>query len=255
MIDMYSYILPIETGGTENYDESLKIVKNMINSGIRGVIATPKYSNGEYLNKYTDILKLTKNLNEHINYENIDFKVYPGQLIKLEKKLVGNFEKYDIKGLNGSRYILIELPSKSIPLDTCELLSDLRIEGYIPIITNPEKIVPIRENLKILQDFLNIGCLAQIKAESIISSDKELKKFSREMVEQNLISFLSSDSYSIKNNYLKKALAKIENLYGTKLARYYIQNSEKIIKNSIITLNYKSNSVKRRLFYIFSRNR
>ncbi len=255
MIEIHTHILPNMDDGPGSLEDSLALIKGMMEHGVKSAIATPHHLNEYYVNSYSDVVKSVNMLREEVEKEGLNFKIYPGQEVRLRDDIIERVEMYDIKGLNGSKYILIEFPAHSVPLYAGDILSELRVEGFIPILVHPERISPIQEDIRILQDFINMGCLAQVTASSVISSNKNLKMVSRKMIEERLISFISSGNHDLirRTGDINLALSKIENLYGSSLVNYYLKNAEKVVKNETVVLRDKKTSKKSFFGRIFRR--
>ena len=91
----------------------------------------------------------------------------PGQEIRISDQILPQLRKGEAIGLNHSRYLLIEFPSRGVPHYTKRLFFELQSEGYIPIIAHPERNKEISQNLDVLYNLINQGALAQLTSSSL----------------------------------------------------------------------------------------
>ncbi|WP_306432329.1 CpsB/CapC family capsule biosynthesis tyrosine phosphatase, partial [Staphylococcus haemolyticus] len=142
-------------------------------------------------------------------------------------------------GLNHSRYLLIEFPSRGVPHYANRLFFELQSEGYIPTIAHPERNKEISQNLEVLYNLINQGALAQLTSSSLQGiQGKKIQKISIQMIEYNLVHFIASDAHHesqrpfiMKSIYNNKKLKKYEKNIETLINNAkYIGNDEDVIK-------------------------
>ncbi|UZN00427.1 hypothetical protein OL548_13010 [Lysinibacillus sp. MHQ-1] len=61
---------------------------------------------------------------------------------------MAHLQQKQLHTLAHTHYILLELPSTTIPAYTKEIIRRLKCAGYIPILAHPERNLAIRENPK-----------------------------------------------------------------------------------------------------------
>ena len=69
--------------------------------------------------------------------------------------------------VNGSRYLLIELPDHGLPLTLGETFHELRVAGMMPILTHPERNATLQRSPERMIEWLENGMLVQITAGSV----------------------------------------------------------------------------------------
>lgn len=253
MIEIHSHILPGVDDGSESIEDSMAIVDDMINNDVKGAIATPHHLNGYDENPFDKILDLTEKLNEEIKNRGIDFIIYPGQEVRVNSDLPELIDSGNIHGIAGSRYLLLELPSRSFPMYMTELLYRLIVMDYVPIIAHPERNSALADDVDLLEELIGMGCLSQVTSASLLSSNKKLRSVSERMIEEGLVAFISSDTHGVerRNSRIKDAMKRIELLYGEDLAKYFYDNSYKLVKNERVSKysgEIKKKSLLKRIF-------
>ena len=95
--------------------------------------------------------------------------------------------------INEGNYLLISLPSLSVPTDYERLIDRICADGYRPIISHPECSRFVRRSHAVINNLTKMGCLIQADALSILGGyTKEIELFTRELLEQGQIHFLAS---------------------------------------------------------------
>lgn len=200
MIDIHNHIIPNVDDGPENEKGMIDLIKQAAEQNITGIIATPHHLHYRYNNEFQDVANKVVKINENEEVKALGVTVYPGQEIRATDKLLVDLDNGKIKGLNNSKYLLLELPSNQVPNYCQNLIYEIQIRGYVPIIVHPERNKVIAQDLNILFDLVNIGALTQITASSLTGElGKKAQKNSIIMIENNLTHFIASDAHSIQN--------------------------------------------------------
>lgn len=199
MIDIHSHILPGVDDGAKDLDMSIEMAKIYLKNGIEKVIATPHYIEGtknKTLDENKEILdKLIKKLKE----ENVELEVVLGNEVMISLEVLKGIEKERISTLNETRYVLIELPMFDIPLYLEDMIYELLLKGYIPIIAHPERNIKIIENPNILLKYINNGALVQLNLPSLEGKyGSEIKETSEILLKHKMVHFVATDSHRDK---------------------------------------------------------
>ncbi|MGN7938761.1 CpsB/CapC family capsule biosynthesis tyrosine phosphatase [Virgibacillus sp. 6R] len=250
MIDIHSHILPGIDDGAQTVEDSIKMAKLAVEEGITKIVATPHHQNGKYTNPKADIIKRVSELNQILQKENIPLEVLPGQETRIYGELIEDIDKGDILPLNHTNYLFIELPSGNIPRYTEQLLFDIQLKGFTPIIVHPERNAGVMENPDKLLNLVKKGSLTQVTAGSITGRfGKKIQKLSMQLIESNMTHFISSDAHNISTRgfHIKESISEIRKEFGEQAIYYFHENSELLIKGQII-YKQEPSAIKRKKF-------
>lgn len=243
MIDIHSHILNEIDDGARSLEESITIIKKLEAIGFTHVVATPHYITGSrYLcNNYEKQEKLEK-LEELLKKENVSMQLYLGQEIFMDANIISLIKKQEITSINGSHYLLIELPVSRPMHEMMELLFFFRSKNYIPIIAHPERYLYLQENHEMILEFLKMGCLFQGNFSNIIGKyGTHARKLFLYMLKKNYYHFLASDVHHeddvlFKNmKKIKKEIIKITSLEKWQELTY--ENPLKVLKDEHIKID------------------
>lgn len=254
MIDIHCHILPGVDDGPSTIEESIEMAKEAVAEGISIIIATPHHHNNQYINTKENIIHHVNYLNSVLKKENIPLEILPGQENRIFGELIDDFQKGEILTLTNSNYLFIEFPTASVPKYSDRLLYDIQIEGLTPIIVHPERNKEIIENPSVLYNLVKNGALTQLTAASLAGYfGKNIQKFSRKLIENNLTHFVASDAHNVYNRTFKlnEAYEIISKEFGNDYAYMFKENSESIVRNELVIKEIPEKIKKKKILGIF----
>ncbi|MBP1745379.1 MAG: CpsB protein [Firmicutes bacterium] len=249
MVDIHCHILPGLDDGPGDMDTSMRMLENAVRCGTKAIIATPHYYRGYFENGFEEVLRNLDTLRGAAAESGIDIELYPGQEVFLDGRTVEMYKRGDIKGLNMSRYLLVEMPMHEYSDSFLDMVYELRLLGAVPVIAHPERYDYIINDVNKLNPFIDEGCLFQINAGSIEGIfGKTVQKASKVLIENGLCNFVASDAHTNgrRNTGLQEALEIAENISRT-AAEIANGNSELLLRDGKIKANARI-SVKKSFF-------
>ena len=169
MIDLHCHIIPGVDDGAPDMETSLKMIRMAGEDGITAMVATPHVnSTSTDPGHLTRILTNFENLKNRLVKEGVDMPLYLGSEIYLDELILDNLDKYqDILSINNSRYVMVEFPMHFVYPGSTDHFTAIMDQGYIPVISHPERNLQIQRDPALLYRFLTIGCLTQLNAGSL----------------------------------------------------------------------------------------
>ena len=211
MIDIHNHLLFDTDDGVKTIDESIDVLRDLESFGIRDIILTPHYISGtKYSNTVRDNYKKLKELRNRVEEERININLYLGNEIYIDEDIYYNLKNGIISTMNGTRYILVELPMEGNYDGYLELFKDLMSRGCRIILAHPERYISVQEDFNLLYELKSIGVLFQSNLDSIIGKYGKSASFTViKMLKEGLVNFLSTDIHRKKDNYNKWKMAKL----------------------------------------------
>lgn len=197
MKDLHNHILPGLDDGCKNEEESLKVLNDLINSGINEVVFTPHYVSGT---KYVADNKKKKDtflrIKEIIEKNKLPIKVYLGNEILFCDNILELLEKGEILPINNSKNLLIEFPMMNLPHNAKNVFDELINSGYNIILAHPERYYFVREDINVLNDFVSMGVHLQGNYTSLFGKyGRTSKKILKKLLKRGMIDILASDTH------------------------------------------------------------
>ena len=212
MKDLHSHICYGIDDGCKTIEESISILRKMEKSGITDIFLTPHYiEDSKYNANNKKKQEILDSLKEACQKENININLYLGNEVYLTDNVINLVKKGEIKTLNDSKYILLELPMFQKDPNTRTILHNVITAGYIPIIAHPERYAYVDEKLDYIRDLQAIGVLFQGNYQSLFGKyGKQAKKNLQKMLKDNIISFLGTDIHHEEELHTEKLFKEIK---------------------------------------------
>lgn len=235
VIDIHCHILPGIDDGPHSLDESIAMVRQAVAQGVGVIIATPHYIPDEIEYNKEIIYDKVKLLQSKIDSEGIDCKIYTGMELYLTPQLIKHFDDNKIVTLAESKYVLVEFPIREGSSNLINLLHEIKIRGYNPIVAHPEKNMAILENPSLINQILEHKVLLQVNANSITGcGGPKIQKLAKDFVAQNLVSFVASDAHSLDRRPFcaEASIAALKKIVKPDVIQKMVHgNGEKILNN------------------------
>jgi protein-tyrosine phosphatase len=221
--------------GPATLEESVKMLGIAKKDGISRIFATPHILDGPYSNRGEQIISAVEKLKEHLP---AGMELFYGADVRVMPDLLKRMESGEIPGLNGSGYLLMELPEYIVPPHLGSLIFDLRRHGVTAIITHPERHFRLIHDHKGLRGLRDMGAMCQITAMSITEGfGKEIMDASFTMIEKGLVDIVASDAHNTDRRppILSKAHKEVKKHFGEKSANaLFFDNPGKILEKPTI---------------------
>lgn len=218
MIDLHCHILPGVDDGAASLQESLSMAEQAIAQGITHLLCTPHHNNGRYENEKSTVIAAVHHLQNALDERNLPLTLLEGQEVRVTGELITAIEKDHLLFTDiTDTYLLLEFPTQDVPAFSESLFFELRTLGKVPVIVHPERNAIFREDPNRLIPFLEMGCLSQLTAPSVVGIfGKQIQKTAYEMVTHNLVQMVASDAHGVTKRrfYLKEAYEIIEQEWG-----------------------------------------
>lgn len=196
MIDIHSHILYGCDDGAKNIEQSIEMIKVAQSVGVTDIFCTPHYMEDGYKIDKEMFFQRLDMLKRKLKEENIDVNLYPGNEVFVFQNILQSLEA-KISYLNGSRYVLMELPLIENVNYLDDVLYELLSSGKVPIIAHPERYLKVQSDFSFAQKLIEKGALLQINVNSLVGRyGKEAKKVAIKLLKNNMVHFVASDAHS-----------------------------------------------------------
>lgn len=249
MIDIHNHILPGFDDGPISIEESLDMLRLAEKDGIGTIISTPHsaFLVGKHYAK-SQIEAAAAALQREGQRLNINVEVVAG----IEAHLTADIERDLAEGraftLAGSRYLLLELPFSSYPLNVERVLANLCDRGLVPILAHPERLDYFQRDPNTLRSLIKLGVLMQLTADGVTGGfGSRSQTLARIMLEYGWAHFLASDAHdnSYRTPRLSESVVTAAELIGDDAARaLVVEHPQAVLDDTEITpgepLRYRS---------------
>lgn len=194
MIDLHTHLLPDWDDGPGDWEEVFQICRVASEDGIKKIVLTPHLFR---VSKYNDDLNvLDERFSEFlVQTEEVDIEFYRGAEVFVQHNLVETIKRHDLS-VHSSNYLFIEFSSDSIVPGVKDLFYSIMLEGFIPIISHPERNSVFQERPDLLFTLIEMGSLAQVTAMSLTGKfGQRTRKTAELFLKNNLVHIIASDAH------------------------------------------------------------
>lgn len=259
MIDIHCHILPEVDDGSKSLEESIEMARIAESEGIKTIVNTSHYHFDFKYKKGEELKAILKDFNQKLKQENINVEVILGNELYYTEDLIGKLEELDFYTINDSKYLLIEFPPTNIPKNIVDVIYEIKLRGYTPILAHVERYPAIQEDPNVIFDAIQEGALIQINASSIVGKNgPDAENTCDILLKNNMVHVIGTDAHSStrRRPLIKEAYEYVCNEFGNKLSdELFYKNAKTIIDNEAININTPSRYEKKKSFFsrIFKR--
>jgi len=235
MIDFHSHILPNIDDGAKDVETSLKMLESAKADGIDTIVSTSHIyiTDEESIDKF--LLRRKKAYNKLMDAISGSKDCYPKIILGSEIHIrsgIGEFKKLEELKIDGTDYILLEMPYSAWKEGHLETVYDIKARGFMPIMAHIERFYEYRD---MFDDLKSIGVKFQVNADSFL--EKQTRKIMYELFQNGYVHLLGSDMHNLdsRKNNLKEAYSVIEDKFGNCYSEYVKDNAKKFFTGKEIT--------------------
>jgi len=205
MIDLHCHILPGVDDGARTLDEAVAMCRLAAADGCEAMIATPHQRRSEWWNDDRELLQgLARDLQAAVSSgHETAFRVALGGEIHVGPGLLEEIERISsgagggLQPLAGSRYLLIEFDVLDTPVQAADLVHELSVSGWRPVIAHPELIPWLAKGTALLDHLVSLGATAQVTAMSLTGDfGRRPQTDALAFLDAGLVHFVASDCHS-----------------------------------------------------------
>lgn len=197
VIDIHNHILPGVDDGAKSLAEALAMARIAERDGIQVVVTTPHHFPAEGGPVVQQARTRVAELQANVQGQGLSLALETGQEIMAAPEVPQRLQEGDAVPLAGTRYLLVEPPFTSYPPYVEEVLFQLQLRGYAPILAHPERCAGIQENPEIVERLVERGVLMQVNTGSLLGHyGLESEKTARALLERNLVHVLATDAHN-----------------------------------------------------------
>lgn len=163
-VDMHSHVLPGIDDGAQTPEESIVLIKKMMELGIKKIIATPHVMADYYKNTPETIGNALNILKAELINQNINIEVEAAAEHYFDETFEARVDNRKLLTM-GDNYALFEFSFINQPPNAVEVIMKMKELGYRPILAHPERYVYM--DIEQLQNIRSWGCNLQLNTISL----------------------------------------------------------------------------------------
>lgn len=236
MIDLHVHLLPGVDDGPGSAEEALGLCRRAADDGCQTLVATPHQRHPQWSNRDAPTLKrLLRELQEQLA---TGPRLLLGAEIRVDSELLTDLEDLEASGLlplAESRYLLLELDHGGLGPDPLELVFELKLADWRPILAHPELLPSLGGDLEAVAALVDAGALLQVTAGSLTGKfGRTAQETTHRLLDSGLVHFVASDAHGVRwrRPGLARARALIGERWGEQMADdLTLTNPSAVIEN------------------------
>ena len=231
MIDLHCHILPGVDDGAGVLAEAIEMCRLAAADGCTTMVATPHQRHPSFETvARARFEELCAELSAALA-GTLDVRL--GAEVRVDSELLADLERQptEVLSLAGSRYLLLELPRFAGDVDPEDLVHELVVAGWRPVLAHPE-VIPWLE-LGRVAGLVEGGALLQVTAAAVTNEfGRTPHARAWQLLEEGLVHFVASDSHSPtwRAPGLSLARAAVERRLGAAAGRQlFVDNASRVL--------------------------
>lgn len=197
MIDLHCHILPGIDDGSRSLEMSLEMARMAVDDGIATIACTPHIYPGLYMNDTAGIVAARDALQRSLDENGIALQLTTGADVHLVPGLLEGIRAGRVPCLHGTRYLLLEPSHHVAPPHFEESVFRLVAEGYVPVITHPERLTWVEDHYEVFRRLVRQGAWMQVTAGALTGTfGSRAKYWGEKFLHDGLTHIIATDAHS-----------------------------------------------------------
>lgn len=213
MVDIHSHLLPGIDDGAKSLEDSIALIERMASYGITRFVTTPHILGDVYPNTPAIIQEKLTLVQEALTAKGLGHIHFSAAAeYMLDEQFALLLEQGDLLTLKDN-LVLVEMSYFSPPLNVYELLFQLQLKGYKPVLAHPERYFTYHTHFNSYYKLKKAGCLFQLNLLSLTENyGKPVQKTAQRLLKENLYDFVGTDTHHQQHLDALQKISTKENL-------------------------------------------
>lgn len=160
--DMHSHLLPGIDDGSPDLATSIALVRGLAALGYKKLITTPHILWDLYRNTAEQIRYAEAALQQAIESEGLDISLKAAAEYYIDEHFQQELAAKTPLLTLGDNFVLVEFSMMTAPMDLQEVLFEMQMQNYQPVIAHPERYVYMNRRREFFDGLKSSGCLFQL---------------------------------------------------------------------------------------------
>jgi len=164
---MHSHLLPGIDDGAADVETSIRLIKGLQQLGYKKLVTTPHILWDMYKNTNEIILEKFELVKKKMEEEKLDVELEAAAEYYIDDHLEELLAQKRPLLSFGNKMVLVEFSLASAPFDLKDVLFEIQLQGYQPVIAHPERYSYKAGQKKFFDELKDVGCLFQLNILSL----------------------------------------------------------------------------------------
>jgi protein-tyrosine phosphatase len=193
-VDIHSHLLPGIDDGAKTILDSIHLITRLSDIGITQFITTPHIINSVWNNTKESIEMTYDSTIETLNNEGVKVILNTAAEYMMDSFFFDLLKKEKPLLTLKDNYVLVEMSYLNPPLQLYDLIFEIQIAGYKPILAHPERYLFYYNNFNEFQKLKKAGCLFQLNLLSTVGYyGNVVTSITEKLLQKEMYDFVGSD--------------------------------------------------------------
>jgi protein-tyrosine phosphatase len=198
-VDIHSHLLPGIDDGAKTFADTLNLVQSLMGFGISQFVTTPHIIQHVWDNTHEQIVANKETTVFELEKNQITVPFHTAAEYLMDDQFVKLFKSGSLLTIKDN-YVLVEMSYINAPIQLYDILFDLRIAGYVPILAHPERYLFYHNNFDEYNKLKRAGCLFQLNLLAVVGYYGEgVTKIAEQLLKKGMYDFVGSDVHHSKH--------------------------------------------------------
>ena len=195
---MHSHLIPGIDDGSPDMPTSLALISGMMQLGYTKLITTPHILGDMYRNDREGILKKLEALRAAVKETGITIEINAAAEYFLDDHVAGLLRKNEPLLTISGNMVLVEFSMAHPSMSLKDILFDMQMQGYQPVIAHPERYIYLERNKEFYEELKDIGCLFQLNLLSLGNYyGKSVHNLTQHLVKKGYYNLIGTDLHNL----------------------------------------------------------
>ena len=192
-IDIHSHLLPGIDDGAKSMNDTLSLLHTLKGYGFAQFITTPHILPGVWNNTKTGILANEESTKYLLKKDGIEMPFKAAAEHLMDDTFVSLFKSEPLLTLKDN-YVLVEMSYINAPINLYDILYELQLAGYKPVLAHPERYLFYHHRFEEYNRLKRAGCLFQLNLLSVTGYyGGDVLKIAEKLLNEGMINYTGSD--------------------------------------------------------------
>jgi protein-tyrosine phosphatase len=198
--DLHSHLVPAIDDGSPDVTTSVSLIRGMVDLGYKKIITTPHILWEVYPNTPDVIINGFEEVKEAVRREKIDVELHAAAEYFMDDHFDEHLQsKQPLLKLSGNM-VLVEFSMLTAPMDLQQVLFELQMQNYQPVLAHPERYVYLSRNKSTFDDLKAAGCYFQANLLSFTGHyGNQVLELAEYLLKQEMYDFAGTDLHGRKH--------------------------------------------------------
>jgi tyrosine-protein phosphatase YwqE len=223
--DMHSHLLPGIDDGSPDMSASLQLIRGLKELGYKKIITTPHVLWEIYPNTRETIVNKQQEVQKEIEAAGIDIEFRAAAEYFIDDHFAGQLKNKVPLLTISANLVLVEFSMVNMPMDLQEVLFEMQLQNYQPILAHPERYSFLLRKKEVFDELKNAGCLFQLNLLSLSGHYGEgIQQLAESLLKKGYYDYAGTDLHHHRHLSLLQNLpsAAVKKLQDTGLIKNHL---------------------------------